>query len=151
MSKFDGQAGYRLVIDPDGKAEFRIASGGEVDSITSAQAVNDGNWHHVLAEVDRATGRMTIYVDGATSAEAKASLASDASLDTSADILVGRTHDGAYFRGAMDFLRICQGTLADARTDIAELYAWQSDGPVKYDFAGRAPKGRRDAGALEAE
>lgn len=110
-----------------------------------------GQWHHVLAEVDRATGRMTIYVDGATSAKAKASLASDASLDTSADILVGRTHDGAYFRGAMDFLRICQGTLADARTDIAELYAWQSDGPVKYDFAGRAPKGRRDAGALEAE
>jgi hypothetical protein len=39
--------------------------------------------------------------------------------------------------------------LADAETTIGELYEWQTNGPVKYDFAGNAPVGRRDAGALE--
>jgi len=41
------------------------------------------------------------------------------------------------------------GTLKDAKTDIEELYAWQFDGPFIRDFAGRKPKGKRDAGALE--
>ena len=36
-----------------------------------------------------------------------------------------------------------------AKTDIKELYAWQFDGPFLRDFAGRKPKGNRDAGALE--
>ena len=32
---------------------------------------------------------------------------------------------------------------------LAELHAWQFNGPFLYDFAGNKPKGRRDAGALE--
>ncbi len=43
------------------------------------------------------------------------------------------------------------GTLADARTSIEELYAWEFNGPFLRDFAGRAPEGKRDAGALEFE
>ena len=30
-----------------------------------------------------------------------------------------------------------------------ELYAWQTNGPFRYDFCGNAPQGRRDAGAIE--
>jgi hypothetical protein len=104
----------------------------------------------VLAEVDRKAGRMRIYVDGKLSNQAKTELASDASLDNPADLLVGKTHDGVFFVGAIDFMRICLGTLEDARTDIAELYEWQTNGPVKYDMTGQSPRGRRDAGALEA-
>ena len=52
--------------------------------------------------------------------------------------------------GAIDFLRICRGTLADASTTIEELYAWQFDGPSLRDFTGRKPAdGKRDAGAIE--
>ena len=65
------------------------------------------------------------------------------------DFLVGKTHDGVFFTGQIDFMRVCQGTLADARTSIEELYAWQTDGPFKYDMRGKKPVGRRDAGALE--
>ena len=47
-------------------------------------------------------------------------------------------------------MRIALGTLADARTTIEELYAWQFDGPFLRDFTGREPTGaRRDAGAIE--
>jgi hypothetical protein len=46
-------------------------------------------------------------------------------------------------------MRICLGTLNDAKTDIKELYAWEFNGPFLRDFAGNAPRGKRDAGALE--
>jgi hypothetical protein len=55
----------------------------------------------------------------------------------------------ATLRGAIDFLRVCRSTLADSRTSIEELYAWQTAGPISRDFRGRLPKGRRDAGAME--
>jgi len=57
---------------------------------------------------------------------------------------------GNCFRGAIDFLRIARGTLADAKTTIEELYAWEFDGPQFRDFTGRLPAdGKRDAGAIE--
>jgi hypothetical protein len=50
----------------------------------------------------------------------------------------------------IDFLRVSLGTLADARTTIDELSAWQFAGPQFRDLAGREPVGgARDAGALE--
>jgi hypothetical protein len=47
-------------------------------------------------------------------------------------------------------MRITRSSLAESRTSIGELYAWQFDGPFRYDFTGKAPIGaRRDAGAIE--
>ncbi len=150
VAKHDGRAGYRLIVNASGRAEFQIASAGSHDAVATAQAVNDGRWHHVLAEVDRQSGRMTIYLDGKTAGEAKATLAADVSLDNESDFLVGKSHDDTgCFEGAIDFMRVCQGTLADAQTTIEELYEWQTNGPFRYDFCGRKPAGTRDAGAVE--
>jgi hypothetical protein len=150
--KYDGKSGYRLRVDEAGKAVFEIASGGQKATVVSSVKLNDGKWHHVLAEVDRKASHMTIYVDGRMSGEAKVSLASDASLDNQADFVVAKASeaDSAWFAGAIDFLRVAQGTLADSQTDIHELYEWQTNGPFTRDFAGNKPRGRRDAGALEA-
>ena len=76
-------------------------------------------------------------------------IAKGSSLENGSDLYVGGTPSGLYFNGALDFLRVCLGTLADAKTDIDELYAWEFDGPFLKDFTGRYPKGKRDAGALE--
>jgi len=113
--------------------------------------VNDGKWHHVLAEVDREKGLMRIYVDGKLAGNPEPAIASSISLDNRADFLVGKASDDSKpFKGVVDFMRVCQGTLDDAQTDIDELYEWQMNGPVKYDMAGKAPMGEgRDAGALE--
>jgi hypothetical protein len=62
---------------------------------------------------------------------------------------VGGSPDGRYLDGALDFLRIAQGTLADAETTIEELYAWEFDGPHLRDFTGRKASGPRDAGAID--
>jgi hypothetical protein len=148
--KHDGRSGYRLLCNEAGRAEFVVSSAGRNASVTTAASINDGKWRHVLAEIDRGTGRMTIYLDGKQSGQGRADLPADASLDCEADFLVAKAHDDSgYLTGAIDFLRVCRGTLADARTTIEELYAWQTAGPVKHDLMGRNPRGRRDAGALE--
>jgi hypothetical protein len=102
--------------------------------------------------VDRAAGTAVIYVDGKRAATQRLSLGKGASLANTADFLVGKGHDGRFFAGAIDFLRVSRGTLADAKTTIDELYTWEFDGPFLRDFAGRKPAdGKRDAGAIEAQ
>jgi hypothetical protein len=142
--KHDGRTGYQLAVADDGRVAFTISAGGRSGSVASVRALNDGRWHHVLAEFDRSKQRGTMYIDGKAVAHAKCSLPADASLGNEADFVVG---EGV--RGAIDFLRLCQGTLEDAETTIEELHAWQTAGPVTRDFCGHAPKGRRDIGAVE--
>ena len=110
--------------------------------------MNDGKWHHVLAEADRKAGRMTIYVDGQKDADGNGPR--DVSLSNGADFSVGGTPTGDCLAGTVDFVRVSLGSLADAKTTIGELYAWEFSGPFLTDFVGKAPNGaKRDAGAIE--
>jgi len=149
--KHDGETGYRLYIDGEGKAAFHVSAKGTHGLVTSSAPVTTGDWVHVIGEIDRKTGAMRIYLDGTLAGEAKAGLRPDAPLSNSADFIVGADNTKRYFlTGALDFLRVSTGTLADAKTSIEELHAWQSNGPALRDFAGRKPAGaRRDIGALE--
>jgi hypothetical protein len=148
-------SGYMLAIDQDGRLKMTLRTGGEkVASRLSSGKVSDGQWHHVLVQVDRSAAEgIRIYLDGRdASGEWTGRMpAADVSLSNEADLLVGHCAAGdKYFRGAMDFLRISRGTLADAMTSLEELYAWQFNGPQFRDFTGREVSGdRRDAGALE--
>ena len=91
---------------------------------------------------------MTIYVDG--KADAAGGPPAPGSLANGADFYVGGTPAGGCLNGAIDYARVSLGSLADARTTIGELYAWQFNGPFLRDFAGNPVNGkRRDAGALE--
>ena len=77
-------------------------------------------------------------------------LAADVSLANDADLYVGGTPQGHYLNGAIDFLRIARGTLADSKTTIEELYAWEFNGPFLYDFTGRErPADGGCAGAID--
>ncbi|HUV64306.1 MAG TPA: LamG-like jellyroll fold domain-containing protein, partial [Sedimentisphaerales bacterium] len=109
--------------------------------------INDGKWHHVIAEADRSAKELTIYIDGKR--DSSGSGIGSASINNDSDLFVCGTSNGKYLKGTVEFIRISLGTLKDAKTDIKELYAWQFDGPFLRDFAGSKPKGKRDAGALE--
>jgi hypothetical protein len=101
-------------------------------------------------EVDRDSGKATFYVDGRAAGSSDLGLQAGKSLVNGSDMFVGKGNEGDFFKGAVDFLRISRGTLADAQTTIEELYEWEFNGPQFRDFTGRAPTGaRRDAGAIE--
>ena len=148
MEKMNG-SGYSLTIGTAGPLSFKINGTNSTAVLESKSKVNDGRWHHAIAEADRKNRMLTVYLDGRKDVSGSG-LDATASLANEGDIYVGGTPEGRYLDGTLDFLRIAQGTLADAETTIGELYAWEFDGPFLRDFANRNPSGaRRDAGAIE--
>ena len=132
----------------DGRACLILQAGGAKAAASSTIKVNDGKWHHVIVEADRAAGKVTVYVDGKAAGEGRLdAVPTEASLANTADFVVGKG-----FVGAIDFLRVCRSTLAESKTSIDELYAWEFNGPFLRDFTGRRPLAgsRRDAGAVQA-
>ncbi len=149
MGKYDGRNGYRLIINGSGQAEFQLAHNGRVASVTSDSKVNDGGYYHVLAEADRESGRLTIYVNGEEAGSATGAPSPNQSLDNNADFLVGKTHDDQFFKGKIDTMRVAEGTLEQSQTSIEEVWAWFTEGPWRYDMLGNKSVDRRDAGAIE--
>ena len=149
IEKMDDK-GFSLHINESGGVTLATQAIGFKGSLASHGAVNDGHWHHIVAEADRKAGRFTIYIDGMPDATGPG-LRADASLSNSADLYVGGTPHGHNLDGAIDFLRIARGTLADSKTSIEELYAWEFDGPFLHDFTGRKrPADGGEAGAIDA-
>jgi hypothetical protein len=149
LRKMD-QAGYALGIDDSGRASLIASAGGPAASIHSARSLNDGKWHHLIAEADRRSRSFAIYVDGQKESSSRFT-GLESSLANEADLYVGGTPSGHYFNGAIDFLRIARGTLADSKTTIEELYQWEFAGPFLDDFDGhRRPPDGGCAGAIDA-
>jgi hypothetical protein len=146
MEKMKG-SGYSLTLDAAGKLSLAVKGSGASALVESQTKVNDARWHHAIVEADRKAKTLAVYVDGRKDGAA-AGLDGTVSLANDADVTVGGSPEGRCFDGAIDFLRIAQGTLADADTTIEELYAWEFDGPQLRDFTGRKPPGARDAGAI---
>jgi hypothetical protein len=148
IEKMNGN-GYSLTVNDKGGVTFAVKGDGGAGSISSAAKVNDGKWHHVVAESDRETKKLVVYVDGKKDSEG-AGIGKEVALANDGDLCAGGTAKGRCLAGTFEFLRIALGTLADAKTTIEELYAWQFDGPFLRDFDGKVPAdGKRDAGALE--
>jgi hypothetical protein len=142
------EGGYSLQIAGNGRVAFSAGRGTGEAQIVSRAAVNDGEWHHLIVEGDRPAKTLALYLDGKQDAAGPGHDGS-VSLASSADLLVGGGPGLPCLAATLDFLRLSRGTLADARTTIDELYAWQFDGPQFRDFCGNLPVDRRDAGALE--
>ena len=146
MEKMKGN-GYSLTVGAAGKLSFNVKGTGASATAESEVNVNDGQWHHAIVEANRRARTLTVYVDGKKDGSAEG-VDGSVSLANEGDVYVGGTPEGRYLDGALDFLRIAQGTLSDADTTIEELYAWEFDGPQIRDFTGRKPTGARNAGAI---
>jgi hypothetical protein len=141
--------GYTLQLR-NGRALFSVSGEGGVRAeLLSVAQLTDGHWHHLIAEADRSQQTLSLYVDGTLDTTGQGIGA--ASLANAGDLYVGGRPDGGWLDGSLEYLRLAQGTLADAHTTIEELYAWQFDGPAGRDLRGVRPQGQgRDAGALES-
>ena len=150
IQKLDG-TGFSLQINPDGGVTLTARAVNGKASLASRRNVNDDQWHHVVAESDRQAGTFTIYIDGKKDCSGPG-LGTEDSLVNKADLYVGGTGQGDQLTGAIDFLRLARGTLADSKTTIEELYAWEFNGPFLYDFNGhRRPQNGGEAGAIDSE
>ncbi len=149
IQKMDG-TGYALRVNQAGGVTLAARVAGTEVSLVSHNVVNDGQWHHVIAEADRQAATFTIYLDGKQDATGPG-IKSDISLANDADLFVGGSPQGRNLDGAIDFMRIARGTLADAKTTIDELYAWEFNGPFLDDFTGRKrPADGGEAGAIDS-
>jgi hypothetical protein len=150
IQKIDG-AGFVLGVNEAGGVTLVTTSGGATSWLASRSAVNDGKWHHVIAEADRKARKLSLYIDGQQNADGPG-FGADVSLANDADLYVAGAPNGRYLTGAIDFLRIARGTLADSKTTIEELYAWEFAGPFLDDFTGRRrPSDGGCAGAIDAD
>ncbi|TVR54475.1 MAG: LamG domain-containing protein [Puniceicoccaceae bacterium] len=155
VSKLSPDAGYLLDLDDAGRPRLLLRTAGRDHRIIGAPSINNGEWRHLVAEVDRSGPRAVawLYVDGRPIPirVENPPPPAGASLGNSADLFIGRNQDGSrHLDGTLSFLRMARGTLADAYTTIEELHAWQFDGPHYRDFFGQTPTGAgRDAGAIE--
>lgn len=148
VQKIDS-VGYVLGLNKAGGVTLAATSGEATAWLDSHSAINDGQWHHVIAEADRRAKTFTIYIDGKRDATGTG-IGPDVSLANEADLYVGGAPNGHFLNGAIDFLRIARGTLADSKTTIEELYAWEFSGPFLDDFTGRRrPANGGCAGAIE--
>jgi hypothetical protein len=127
--------GWGLVVNESGGVTLMAKSGKATVSLPSRTVINNGQWHHVLAEADRKAKTFTIYIDGKQDASGPG-LGADASLANDADLYVAGTPQGKNLNGTIDFLRLARGNLADSKTTIDELYAWEFNGPILDDFTG---------------
>jgi hypothetical protein len=145
------EAGYSLSVNAQGGVGFAVRGEGAGEGIASQATVNDGQWHHVVAEADRDAATVKLYLDGKLAATG-AGVNARVSLANQADFFVGGTPQGRCLDGTLEFARIAHGTLADAKTTIDELYAWQFSGPFLRDWSGRmSVPGERDAGAIDGQ
>ena len=144
-----GKTGYGLSLNSKGAATLTVKSNSATRTLHSESKVNDGKWHHIIAEGDRKMKSLALYIDGKRDASGEG-IGPD-SMANSADLYVGGSPKGDCLEGSLEFVRICHGTLEDAQTTIEELTAWQFQGPQHRDFLGNKPSGsRRDAGAIES-
>jgi hypothetical protein len=142
-------AGWALVVNQSGGVTLLAKSKSGSASLASHAAINDGHSHHIIAEGDRKAGKFTLYVDGKPDSHGPG-LGSEVSLANDADLYVGGTPSGHCLDGSLDFMRVARGTLADSKTTIEELYAWEFSGPFLDDFTGRRrPPDGGCAGAID--
>ena len=149
VSKMKDGVGYELVL-ADGELVFRVGTDkGDTASVAIATGgLADGQWQHILAELDRDNGKLNLFLNGGGPSVSVGLDKFAGSLGNQADFLVGGGPDRQPLAATFDFLRVAASSLAESRTTAEAIHAWQFDGPQYRDFAGHDRRTRNAAGAL---
>ncbi len=97
---------------------FAFGTGNPDTTIVSTTPINDGVWHHCVATRVKATGTLTIYVDGVPQGSANGGTNS---LSTSAYVRFGSRQTGVnFFNGSLDEIKFYNRALGS--NEVTALY-----------------------------
>jgi hypothetical protein len=100
--------------------KFSLGIGKPDTTLTSTVAVNDGNWHHVVATRSSSSGAMQVYVDGVLN---NSVTGPTGSRSAGTNVRIGSIQtglNGGFFKGSIDQIQIYNYVLSAA--DITYLY-----------------------------
>lgn len=109
---------------------IRFDSGGSlVTNITSAAAINDGSWHHVVCTFDNTVGSI-VYIDGLSSASD--AVTTNTNNNTGEGVYIGNYGGGggSEFPGSLDEIGVW--TRALSSSEVTQLY--NSGSGLQYPF-----------------
>lgn len=138
--------GYALDLQ-GGKLRLRLKDASGEFTATTAAPVNTGQWIHLIAEIDRQAG-VAVYLDGKKAETTTTGTLPTGSLANTEDFQVGGGPGATPLAATLGYLRVARSTLAESRTSIGELHAWQFNGPADRDFAGNDRRKKNTPGAL---
>jgi len=88
-----------------------FAAGTFQEVFTSGLNVQAGNWQHIAASFDNNSNELLFYLDGTLVHSASLSFSPTA---VTADLTIGRSPEGEYWRGLLDDVRIYDSVLPEA-------------------------------------
>jgi Concanavalin A-like lectin/glucanases superfamily len=108
------------ILNASGRILFQV---GNFGAVTSTNAINDGNWHHIAMSRVITTGTTKIYVDGTLNQTATLGAFSTITQPFFSLGRIENTNPGInpiYFNGALDEMAMYDRALSD--TEVADLY-----------------------------
>jgi DNA-binding beta-propeller fold protein YncE len=134
----DGNASpYYLSVESDGTLQFRVTPSGDNGSALKAP-ISTGQWMHVAATLDDATGLMSVYVNGSLVAQTTTDVRPFATLPSSGSPGVGignanGTSTNSPFNGLIDELSVYSRALTTG--EVLGIYKAGSSGKVASPIA----------------
>jgi autotransporter-associated beta strand protein len=127
----DGWRGqYMLTVRADGTVRYMLQGddGGQQFILTTTKKVNDGQWHHVLAQRQGTKGQ--VFIDG--SEDAVGTTASKALLRHAVYMGYDGRDDNTFYQGLLDEVRIYSRALSS--TEAQDLFSDTFSRPVGPTF-----------------
>jgi hypothetical protein len=132
------QGEYQLAVTPQGRVSFFIYNGGFQFDVTTTATIHDGQWHHVAAVRDGASGR--IFIDGVLAAEAAGT--APKSLEPLAVCVGADCRDNIdYLNGSLDDIRIYRRALTSHELTAVAAYSPASLQDMNVSYDDRVPLG----------
>lgn len=103
---------FTLFTYGDGKVRVYLADGSTNQNIQSNSEINDGDWHHVIGQIDRENNRIRIYIDGKLDQDVSLTVAGSL---TSTNVARIGGPGPFWFNGQVDDLRIYNYALSPAQ------------------------------------
>ncbi len=137
-----GASGYSLEINDDGTISSYYYYSGSGPAITSNTAVNDGQWHHIVASYGASD--YAIYIDGKLDAQGSGGYPTSGSA-VALNLTIGKFSEASdgYFKGIVDTARVYSRALTYTEVlsnyqsgNIEMRYRTSSDGSTWSDWSG---------------